>query len=265
MNQKIQHTVFFKLAFYILFSTVVLIPGNVQAVRPGVPGKSRTRIKVEYFKKGDNSKEIKATVAARVKRHRVPLQNVTVSLYDETDSSKLAGRATTNKKGVAVFTLPADYPVGNEESPSVFTVRFDGNEQFKAAAKKIEVKDVLLQAKYKVVDSAYTIEVTANEMVNGKPGKPVSDMDVYVYVKRLFSLLKVGDGWLQDGKATITIPNNIPGDYQNQNLELVTMIPEADDYGTVEINKTMHWGAPPPQYPKYDSVDKRALWEPRAP
>ena len=262
MNQKIQHSIIKKLSRSLLIILcVALIAGNASAAGK----KLKTRIKVEYVKKGDNTKQIKATVSSKVKRKRVTLKGVALNLFDETDSTRLISTATTDKKGITVFTLPADYPVGKDGAPSVFAVRFDGNEKYKPASKKIEIKDVKLTADFKVVDSVYTIEVTANEMVNGTTGAPVSDVDVYVYVKRLFSLLKVGEGYLEDGKATIEIPNDIPGEYKTHNLEFVTMIPEADDYGTVENNKTIKWGAPAPKYPKYDNVNQRALWEPRAP
>jgi len=243
---------------------IVFFAGNVSANMPPSAKKSKTRIKLEYFKKGDDSKQIKASVSSKVKRKRVILNDVTLNLFDETDSTQLIGTATTDKKGIAVFTLSAEYPVGKDGEPSTFVVRFDGNEKYKPASKTLAVKDVKMDVTYKVVDSVYTVNVSAFEWVNGKPGNPVSDVDVYVYVKRLFSLLKVGEGWLQDGKAVVEIPNDLPGDL-NQNLQFVTMIPEADDYGTVENNKTMRWGKPIPLHNKYADEDKRALWEPRAP
>jgi len=250
----------FKVAIYVMVLLLaVFYTDNLRASGK----KLKTRIKIEYFKKGDNTKQIKATASSRVNRKPVSLQNITLQFFDETDSSRLIQSITTNKKGIAVLNLPADYPMGKEE-PSVFTVRFAGNDIYKPASKKIEVKDIVMNVDYKVVDSVYMVNVSAYELIDGKPGNPVSDVDVYVYVQRLFSLLKVGEGWLQDGKATVEIPNNIPGDRQ-QNLKLVTMIPEAEGYGTIENNKTMKWGTPLPALNKYADKKKRALWEPRAP
>ena len=265
MNKNILHTYINKITYYVLtFSLVVLFSGTLWANKSDAAAKLKTRIKIEYLKKGNNAKQIKATLSSKLKRKRISVSGVTLNLFNETDSSLLIKSVLTDKKGVAVFTLPDTYPIGKDGEPGIFTVKFNGNDTYKAYSKTLEVKDVALTAKFKVVDSVYTVQVTANELVNGNIGDPVSDVDVYVYVKRLFSLLKVGEGWLQDGEATVEIPNNIPGNLQ-QNLDFVVMIPEADDYGTVETNKTMKWGTPLPKYNKYADEAKRALWEPRAP
>jgi len=265
MNQKIQSAGIIKhILSFLTLLLFLLFSGHVRANMPTPAKKSKTRMKVEYFKKGDDSKQIKVSLSSKIKRKRVAIQNVSLSLFDETDSLQLVGTATTDKKGIAVFSLPRDYPVGKEGDPSTFVIRFDGNNNYKPALKSLKVKDVKLEVTYKVIDSVYTVNVSAFEWTNGKAGNPVSDVDVYVYVKRLFSLLKVGEGWLQDGKAVVEIPNDLPGDL-NQNLKFVTMIPETDDYGTVESNKTMKWGKPIPLQNKYANEQMRALWEPRAP
>ncbi len=247
-----------------LMMVLIILPSsNILAANASKAKKNRTRIKAEYFKKDNNVRQIKATASSRINRKPVKLKLVPIKFYANTDTLQLLGTVVTDEKGVATFTLPAGFEAGQDGTLS-FKVDFEGNETFKPATKKIEVKDVKLNATYSVVDSTYTVNVTAFEWANGTQGNPVSDVDVYVYVQRIFSLLKIGEGWLADGKATVEIPNDIPGDRAG-NLKLVTMIPDADGYGTVQTGKTVKWGKPLPAYNKYADESKRALWEPRAP
>jgi len=224
----------------------------------------KSRIKIEYLKKGDNSKEIKATISSRINKKPVKIKNVSLSLYDLTDSTKFIEDVVTNSKGIALFSLPVDYPIGRDTSGAVFNIKFDGNPQFKPSSKKIEIKDAIMTTSFETIDSVYTVTVSAYEMENGELGEPLTDLDVYVYVQRMFSLLKVSEGWLQNGEAIIEIPDDLPGDSEN-NLKLIIRIPETEEFGSIEGEKTINWGRPMPKDDSYSTEKQRALWEPMAP
>ncbi len=264
MNNNIKHTNVYK----VISSSIVLIlfmtlNSNIYAAVANAR-KAKTRIKIEYLKKENNTKEIKATISAKKNRKYIPLKNIDLLFYDQTDSAKLIATIKTNEKGVATLILNANYQIGNNDNPATFAVIFEGSEKYKQQNKKIEIRDVKLDVDYEIIDSVYTVNVSAYEWVYGKQDKAVTDVDVYVYVKRIFSLLKIGEGWIQNGKAIVEIPNDLPGDLEG-NLHLVTMIPESDDYGTIMNKSTEKWGIAPPKHNKYADEDKRALWEPRAP
>ncbi len=265
MNRKNKNSDIGKIFYYYLTLVVIIVlAGNAEGQQEVKAKRSKIRIKLEYFKKGDNTKQIKATASTRVKRKPFPVKMVTLNFYDETDSAKLIGTVETNEKGIATLTLPSDYSIGNGDNPSLLSVRFDGNESFKSASKEIRISDMEMNVTYKIIDSVYTVNIDAYEKTEGESSIPVSDVDVYVYVKRLFSLLKVGEGWLQDGSATVEIPNDLPGDKEG-NLKFVVMIPDAEGYGTVESDEVVKWGKPLKVQNKYADENKRALWEPRAP
>ena len=251
----------FILALLLLVSSVGIAFGQDEEEEKVV---YKTRIKIEYFKKGDDSKLIKATFTAMIDRKPTPIENILLSFYDQTDSSVIVGQSTTDEKGVAMVSLPSDYIIGRDTAKSTFGVEFDGTEEYRASSNEIMVRDAKIEATYEIIDSVYTVTVMAYEIVNGEAGQPLSDMDVYVYVQRMFSQLKVGEGWLQDGEATIEVPQNIPGDEQN-NLQLIVKIPESEIYGTIENEGVAAWGIEDTALIKHHKERRRALWKPMAP
>ena len=219
---------------------------------------------MEYIKRSDDSKLLKATITAIIDRKPTPVEFLILTFSDETESLKELGEATTDEKGVASIVLPAEYAIGRDTAKSIFTVSFDGNEQYKGSSNEISVRDAGIKTSFDIIDSVYTATVSAYEIIDGQPGNPLSDMDVYVYVQRMFSQLKVGEGWLQDGEAVIEIPQNIPGD-KEKNLELIVKIPESEIYGTVENQATVNWGVEDTAIIKHHKEKRRALWKPMAP
>jgi hypothetical protein len=244
----------------LLILTVFLIASTF-SIATGAPESYKTRIKMEFIKKADDSKIVIAIISARIEKKPVRIENVYLTFYDLTDSSQLLDKVLTNDKGLAQIFLPENYPIGRDSTESVFRVEFEGNEGFKSSSKELSIKDVGMDLSYETIDSVYTILVSAYELQNGKPGKPLTDLDVYVYVQRLFSRLKIGEGWLQNGKAIIEIPSDLPGD-DEFNLKLITTIQEAGEYGTIEKEGTVNWGW---VGIRHHIEKRRALWKPLPP
>ena len=264
MNIITQQKGIYILNSFILGLVLLLSVESAYSQESKAPKANKSRLKLEYTKKSDNSIQLEAKLSSRINRKPVAVTNTILSFYDQTDSSVLLKSAITDKKGKAKIVLSPGYPIGRDTLSTTFSVIFEGNDQYKPSSKELTVKDARMDVGYETVDSIHTVTVSAYELNNGKPGTPLTDLDVYVYVKRLFSLLKVGEGWLQDGEATIEIPDDLPGDVEG-NLNFVTIIPETDNYGTIENEATVNWGIRPPVQNKYANESKRALWEPKAP
>ena len=79
----------------------------------------------------------------------------------------------------------------------------------------------------------------------GKDGNqvPVNDLKIQFYVPRTFSLLKVGEGTLSDGSATIDFPVTLPGDSLG-GLTVVAKIEDNETYGNIEASGKINWGKP---------------------
>lgn len=73
--------------------------------------------------------------------------------------------------------------------------------------------------------------------------KPVKDVNVKLFVKRLFGLLPVNDGATtgEDGIASFTVSNDIPGDATG-NLVVIAKIEDDDNYMNTETKADVKWG-----------------------
>ena len=73
----------------------------------------------------------------------------------------------------------------------------------------------------------------------------VAEVEVMLYVKRLFSLLPVGEATATDeeGVASIEFPNNIPNDLDGK-LTVIAKIEDDENFGTAETQGQSNWGVP---------------------
>ncbi|MBL7923886.1 MAG: hypothetical protein JNL88_06785 [Bacteroidia bacterium] len=72
---------------------------------------------------------------------------------------------------------------------------------------------------------------------------PVADIDVKLYVQRLFSLLPVGDAVTTDeeGIASFEFPSGIPADLDGK-LSVVARIEDDETFGNAEVKGSINWG-----------------------
>lgn len=88
------------------------------------------------------------------------------------------------------------------------------------------------------------ITAKVNEFENDSIGDPVSEIDLYFYVERTFSLLPIGDVFNtteENGEVKIEFPSDLPGDSVG-NVKIIVKILEADEYTDTEVQKTIDWG-----------------------
>jgi len=93
--------------------------------------------------------------------------------------------------------------------------------------------------------------------------KPVEELDVSLYVERLFSYLPVGDRFNttdEKGYVEIHMPSDLPGDSKGI-LKLIIKIEDAETIRDTLIHTEVKWGIPV----IYNvSEEKRSLWAARA-
>lgn len=88
------------------------------------------------------------------------------------------------------------------------------------------------------------ITAKVNEFENDSIGDPVSEIDLYFYVERTFSLLPIGavfNTTEENGEVKIEFPSDLPGDSVG-NVKIIVKILEADEYTDTEVQKTIDWG-----------------------
>ena len=103
------------------------------------------------------------------------------------------------------------------------------------------------------------ITAQVNEFENDSIGDPVSDIDLYFYVERTFSLLPIGDIFNtteENGEVKIEFPSDLPGDSIG-NVKIIVKLLEADEYTDTEVQKTINWGI---VTSFSNEQDERSLW-----
>ena len=211
----------------------------------------------------DNSIDLKAAIKAKVNGSSIKLPLLKIMFLLVTDTAeKQLGFVITDHLGKAVFNCKANLFLTGKDGKLHFKAVFAGNNAMDAADAEVTIQrarlemftpvkgDLLTTVKIKLIDVG-----TGTEM-------PVKDVAVAIFVKRLFLPLKVGEGTTdENGKATVEIPNNLPGDAKG-NISLLAKLDESELYGNLEASVTSTLGSP-----VSDKLEEapRALWSAHPP
>ena len=212
--------------------------------------------------KSDNSVDLKAIVQAKINGTLTRLPGLKIEFTVGVDSSvKELGEVVTDSKGVAIFTCKPEQLTTDKEGKLNFKASFAGKDSIEAAAEVVAVKRARLEIIPVKEDSLLTVKVKLIDLSTGTE-TAVPAIDLGVFVKRLFSALKLGEGKTDEaGEASIEIPNNLPGDAKG-NITLLAKLDENEMYGNLEAAVTQSWGTPVSDELK---ALPRALWSTHPP
>ena len=243
----------------------VLIIAGFSVMGQEVPAEEETVepvMEMIYLKDSEGNINLRSNMVNYVNRMPVPLPGLIIEFYAGEDSLISLGSVTTDGDGWAVLQIDdgLDLPVGLDGSIRYYA-EYTGTENILPAEYEVYVTDVNLDMELSLVDSVKTVSLRAYSMVEGEE-VPVPDEDVYVYVKRMFKDLPLGEDFLDENGEYITeIPDDIPGDAKG-NIEIIARFNDHYLFGTVEKRQTIQWGVPT----QYDfEVSRRTLWTQIAP
>ena len=178
-----------------------------------------------------------------------PQAKVPVNIYLNTDldKSSLIGRVVTNEDGVATLGLPANLATQwKEKSSPTFYAHTDSTSAFGATTLE------LMMTKSRI--DLDTVNEDGTRMVRAKLYKyendtvvPMGGVDMRLAVKRLGGNLNIGDEEMYTTDSTGNVEaefklKDLPGDKQGQ-LELVALVDDNDEVGTLENRIKVPWGA----------------------
>jgi len=168
-----------------------------------------------------------------------------VSVIQSTDTADiLVAKATTDQEGYANISIPKSSElIIDEDGFYLFEAIFEGNDSLESSSADFAIKPASLTMEFFEEDSVKMMKFTAFETLAGGEELPMSEWDVAVYSKGLFSLLKLGTAWLEDGEATFPFPTDLPGDTLG-NLFITARIEDSDDHGIVETKGSKAWAPP---------------------
>jgi len=217
------------------------------------------------YKYTDDTRSLIATLTTDGEEDEVPLAGLTVSYYTLSDTGEIyIDKVISDEKGNAELKLPKGvYLPKDEEGYMQYLARTQENEIYWSAEEQLAVKDVKIDFSFEFIDSVKTI--LYNGIVIGPEGEemPLPDDDLYFYVPRMFSDMKIGDGWFEeDGTGTLEFPVDIIGDTLGM-VEVIARIEEHSDYGYVEKKHHIDWAVP--NHMIFAEGPSRELWTPVAP
>ena len=233
----------------IIFS---FMPGKINAQTDSSAKKEEVKETATYTplieftstQKSDNTVDLKASVKAKINGTLTKLAGLKIEFIIGADSTaKKLGEATTDSKGVAMFNCKPDQLVTDNEGKLNFKALFAGKDSIEAAEEVVAVKKARLEIIPVKVDSILTVKLKLVDLSTGTE-TAVPETDLGIFVKRLFSALKLGEGKTDEaGEATIEIANNLPGDTSG-NITLLARLDENEIYGNMEAAVVQPWGIP---------------------
>lgn len=219
---------------------------------------------VEFLatQKNDNTIDLKAALKAKIKGQVNLLHSLKVSFFIVTDSGETEiGKAVTDRSGKALFNYKADPALADKEGKYHFKASVAGNKNMEAAEEELYVKRALLSITPVKEDSLLTVQVKLMD-ISAATETPVPEATIGIYVKRLFGVMKVGEGTTdENGELSVEIPAGIPGDNKG-NLTLLAKLDESELYGNLEAAAVQAWGKPVSN--KMED-QPRALWSSHPP
>ena len=221
----------------------------------------KTVLSLEYNNR-DGTKILTGKLSAKKEGKFVPVEGMRIDFSSlNGDVKKLIASEETGDKGKASIEIPEEmFQSTAPETTHEFGASFTGTGNYLGSSSSVLIKNVFMKLSFTGNDSGRQVNCRVWE--TGKDGLevPVNDLKIEFYVPRTFSLLKVGEGTLSDGSATIDFPVTLPGDAAGR-LKVVARIEDNDIYGNVEASGIKNWGKPLPP----EIIVKRGLGDTNAP
>ncbi len=222
-----------------------------------------TKLSLSYIKNTNNVKTLRCVITAKKGEINLPLENAELKFYAGNEQSLLLGVQKTNNEGFASLDINNELKLPQDDSGAVlYRVEYKGLENSKDVTAEVSVVDINLELSLEEIDSVKTITVKGTRI--GKNGEilPVKGQDLTIYVKRLYTNLKIGEINLSEDEGIgSTEFKSIPGDSVG-NILIIAKIEDNELYATVEKSKEIKWGS----IVSYDRTSKkRELWTNEAP
>jgi hypothetical protein len=254
---------------FVLLLVFFLIPGKTIGQTDSTQSKDKEEavavspsIDFISIQKSDNTIDLRAIFKAKIEGTLTKLPGLMIRFFSTADSvEKELGQAMTDRSGIAVFNCKADELIPDKEGKLHFKVSFAGGKSIEAAEEVVAVKRARLIITPVKGDSVLTVQLKLVDLNNGIE-TPIPETNLGVFVKRLFSPLKLGEGKTdENGDASVEIPNKLPGDAKG-NIILLAKLEDNEQYGNLEAAITRQWGVP-----VSDEIKElpRALWSSHPP
>jgi hypothetical protein len=252
---------------------IPLIPLFVVFVLSLIPGytafaqgeKASLNVELTTWKYQDGTRACISKVTATGEKGEVPVAGLTFTIINSADEKEnILGTAETAPDGKAVFTISETTKLlYSSEGKLRITAKSAENDKYLASEASLEVKDARLEMAFSEIDSIR--KITYRGVIRNAKGQeePLSNTDVYFFAPRMFSMLKIVDGWLgEDGKGESDFPQDLSGDSTGV-VKIYARIEENADFGNLEAAAESGWAVH--KHSANREGPQRELWTPIAP
>ena len=225
---------------------------------PGDTGKINPYMLFSYLKNTESHQVLQARMTNITQTGEVPLPGLAISFYNQ---DIMLGKALTDAAGNAACIISDTVTLFKSEDGSwPFTAVFDGDSLTEPTYGELSIYDVDIEMKLSEEEGERIVTLTASVPAADGPS-PVTGEEIGVYVPRMFSLLPVSVGLLDEtGTFRAKFPADIPGDSLG-NLTVVGRFNDHYFYGNVEKREEIGWGTMAEKAPRI----YRSLWSTLAP
>jgi hypothetical protein len=171
------------------------------------------------------------------------------------------GSGVTNAKGNVTIDIPGEIlTTGGDKGIYSFEAVFEGKDKYSRSEAATSMKPMRMEMAFHQEGTEKMVNLKAFELGTDNQWVAVNNLPVVFYVPRTFSLLKVGEGTITDGTASLEFPVTVPGNSLGY-LTLLAKVEDNEVYGNVEVSGTINWGKPLPP----ENLVKRGLGDTNAP
>jgi len=211
-----------------------------------------------YLKDTDSRKILQVKMTNITQTGEKPLPGLRIVFYN---NETLLGDAITDASGNAAHIIGDTTNLLKADDGSwLFTAVFEGDSITDATTGELSILDVDIEMKLTEEEGERIVTLSATAPSADGP-VPVKGEEIGVYVPRMFSLLPVSTGLLdENGVFRAKFPGNIPGDSLG-NLTVIGRFNENYYYGSVEKQEVIGWG----KRAEKSSPVYRSLWSTLAP
>lgn len=255
----------FAISTMVLFSGPAVFAQSEEQDLAEADEKPDLNMELRYTEINNATKTLTATVKVKEEDTWVRVADLPVNFYRKTvDAANLIGTAVTNKKGVAVFFLPdGEAAQFAPDLAYVYIAAVENNPKYADGEEEITVYESNFNMDLKEEDSVRYVNITLEGINEENEMAPAAEVDVNIYVKRLFSLLPLTEDpetTDENGEISFEFPAGIPGD-STGNLIIVAKVDDNERFGYLEFRKKIAWGKP---VIADSGMRTRELWSSRA-
>ena len=243
-----------------LIFTLIITGLNAQDTEP-------TDIYLEFstWKYNDMSRSLVAKITAENDDGEFFVEGSLVKFIVMDGGNELAiGEAFSGEDGLAVLNMPDGAIIfpKDEDGYIYFIARFEGNNAFLEMEEELIIRDVVISMTFEENEDERLVYFEGI-IIGFEEDWPLADDDLYFYVPRMFSDMKIAEGWFEeDGTGYIEFPTTIIGDSLG-NILVISRLEDHYDYGNVEVSGEINWATPKKLLTAEGPV--RELWTPIAP